>query len=79
MLLEDMKPSKRRVLDVPAVMEELIPVNLTGHKQPPAYQYTCIDKEWFQVPNQEPSTSLEAKAKDFAFIVKHYDDSTNSS
>lgn len=68
LLLENIEPQKNTKLEVPKVMETLIPANIINNKTEPQFE-NDVKKEWFNTTVSECPAALKAKATDRTFIL----------
>ena len=70
LLLENIEPTKKAKLEVPKVMEMLIPANIVANKMEPQFKNNII-KDWFTTTIDDCAGALKAKATGRAFFFKH--------
>ena len=69
LMLNDMKRSKKQVLNVPAPMEKLSTLNLPEDKVQPSFAKP-VEMIWFDNPATDSVQTRHAKAVDIAFVLK---------
>ena len=78
LLLDDLKPSKNSTLNIPDVMDTLIPVNVIEGKSEPIFTED-VQEEWFNQVTEVSQVAEEAAATDMAFIMKRAQENPKSS
>ena len=70
--LHNLKPLKESTTRVPAIMEELIPVEITGSMVEPK-STSSTQKDWFVASELDKPEVLKTNACDLAFFLVHID------